>query len=78
MNVHVHEMEVMDASGHTTVRWDPDNADEVAAARATFDEMTKKGYRAFRMRKGKRQGEQIDRFDPSIGRMILAAPLRGG
>jgi len=72
------EMQIMDPTGHTSVTWDPDNRDEVATARATYDEMTAKGYRAFRVDRRGNQSEQIRTFDPRAEEMILVPQLRGG
>lgn len=59
--------------------WDKDNEDEVEAARATFDSLTRKGYLAYKAegRKGER-GEQIRRFDPEAERIILVKANQGG
>lgn len=69
-------MQVMDPTGHTTVKWDPDNPDDVAAAEATFDEMTAKGFNAFRVAPG--PGARLKKFDPSAMEMILVPQLVGG
>jgi hypothetical protein len=75
----VMEMEILDPTGHVTVRWDPDDKAEVATARQTFDEMTKKGYQAFRRgeKKGER-GERLTTFDPKAKRVLLFPQLQGG
>jgi hypothetical protein len=75
----IHQMDVLDRSGHLTVNWDPDNNEEVRAARATFTEMIGKGYSAFLVgdEKGQR-GERIRTFDPSVEEMILVPPVQGG
>lgn len=73
-----HAMEVMDPTGHTSVRWDPDNDDEVKAAEATFDAMKAKGYSAFRVEMAERRGARLDRFDPTAAKMILVPQLVGG
>jgi hypothetical protein len=74
------EMSVMDREkGDLKVIWDKDNRDEVAAAKAQFEDLTKKGFVAYEV-KGKegRKGNQIRQFDPSAERIILAPALRGG
>ena len=67
-----------DAGDHR-VMWDRDNPDEVSAARRTFEDLTGKGYLAYRAT-GKRgeQGEQIRKFDPAAERIILVRPNQGG
>lgn len=73
----LHEMQVMDRSGHLTVKWDSDKADEVAAARKTFTDMTAKGYKAFDCDDGEKGGK-LDAFDPHVEEMILVPPIQGG
>jgi hypothetical protein len=72
-------MHTLDRSGDQRVMWDSDNEDEVAAAENTFDDLTGKGYMAYKA-EGKKgtQGEQIRRFDPDAERIILVAPHAGG
>lgn len=71
-------MKVCDTSGHTTHRWDSDVPAEVAAARATFDAMTGKGYSAFRVDDRGERSTRITAFDPDAEEMILIPQLKGG
>ncbi len=71
-------MQVMDPTGHTEVNWDPQNADEVRSARATFDAMIGQGYSAFRTDNKGRQGTRMSSFDPAAERLILVPQLQGG
>ena len=72
-------MEVMDGSGDTKSIWDPENEAEVAAAEAQYNVLIKKGYRAFAVTgEDGEQGEQMDKFDPKAGRMIMIPALKGG
>jgi hypothetical protein len=80
-----HVMDVMDPSGHTTVTWDPENADSVRDAKREFDRLKREGYQAFRMdvvtENGvvvEQKGAQMDRFDPTAGRVLMVPHLRGG
>lgn len=73
-----HEMRVMDGMGDTKVIWSSENADEVANARKTFDELRAKRFVAFRVNKLGNKGEQISTFDPDAEKMILVPPLVGG
>jgi hypothetical protein len=44
---------ILDTTGDSRIIWDPGNDDEVAAAKNQFDELIKKGFRAFSVnRKG--------------------------
>lgn len=71
----IHTMQVLDVTGHTEVKWNPNIKEEVDVAKATFKAMTKKGYRAF---EAGDNGGQMDDFDPKIGRIILLPQLVGG
>lgn len=73
------ELATLGREGDVKQIWDPANAEETAAARATFDRLTRSGHLAFRVTgdKGKK-GEQIRTFDPAAGRIILAPPMAGG
>jgi hypothetical protein len=68
----------MDGSGDSRIQWDPAKADEVDAAKAQFDSLTKKGYNAYAMRRNGDKGEQVREFDPEAAKIILAPPIRGG
>jgi hypothetical protein len=72
-------MHTLDKSGDVRQMWDKDNDDEVAAARAQFDDLTSKGYLAY-VAEGKdgHQGRQIRKFDPKAERIILVRQLVGG
>lgn len=73
------EMRVMGIEGDVKTIWDPHNADEVAAARKSFDELRKKGYLAFRVDdETAKKGSQITSFDPNAGKLIMAPPMAGG
>lgn len=74
----MHEMEVLDTSGHTRTTWDSDNTTEVAAARAQYETLTKKGYKAFRVKKDGSEGEPMKGFDADAEKMILVPPVEGG
>ena len=73
------ELAIMSTKGDTKVMWNPENADEVAAAKAQFDTLIGKGFSAFKVvgPKGE-QGDQIREFDPKAGKIILVPALQGG
>lgn len=69
----------MDRTGDTKTIWSKDNADEVAAAKAQFDSLRKKGFLAFKVTGARgEKGEQITAFDANLGKIILAPPMQGG
>jgi hypothetical protein len=74
----LHEMAVLDPSGHTRTTWDSSKPDEVAAARHTFNELVAKRYRAFRVKKDGGEGEPMTTFDPNAEAVILVPPVVGG
>lgn len=72
------EMAILDPTGHTKHIWNSESDDEVAAAEAMFDALTKKGYRAFNVKKDGKEGEPMKKFDPEAQSMILTPQMRGG
>jgi hypothetical protein len=73
-----HEMRIMDGSGDTKLICDTNKKVEVDVARDTFNRLTKKGYKAFKVAKKGEPGEAITEFDPGLEKIILAAPISGG
>lgn len=73
----IHEMQILDKTGHSQLKWDPDNREEVESARAMFDAMSGRGFRAFASDNG-RPGRRIDTFDPAVARMVFVPHLAGG
>lgn len=70
---------VMGEVGDTKHIWDKSKPAEVDAAKALYESLTKKGYRAFRcVGKDGSQGEQMTSFDPDAERMIMVPQLQGG
>lgn len=73
------EIATMGVEGDVKTIWDRNNADEVANAKQTFDNLRKKGYLAFRVTgKDGEKGEQMTEFDPTAERMIMVPQMRGG
>ena len=77
-NHDMNEMQVMDPTGHTSLKWSPGNEAEVEAAATVFRKMRKKGYSAFYTGFGGRKGERMDEFDPDAKQFILIPHLVGG
>lgn len=73
------ELVLMGIAGDTKVMWNADNADEVKAAKKTWDDLVgKKRFLGFKVKKSGEPGEQIREFDPSAGKLIIAPPMAGG
>lgn len=73
----LNEMLIMDQTGHTRTTWSPDDEDDIDVARRQFNDLTGKGYSAFRT-KGDDMGKRLTKFDPKAGAMIMVPPLQGG
>lgn len=72
-------IEQMGKNGDTKTIWDRNNADEVAAARTAYDDLTEKGYKAYHVTgEDGEQGDPMGSFDPNCERMILVPPMKGG
>jgi hypothetical protein len=72
------EMQVMDPSGHTSVKWSAVDDEETEVAKATFDAMTARGYRAFHITGEGGKGRRMTSFDPAAEAIILIPHLVGG
>lgn len=65
-------------AGDTKIIWNSDNSDEVDAAKNTFENLLKKKYIAFRVKKDGNSGEKMLSFDSDAEKVILVAPMAGG
>jgi len=68
----------MGTDGDTKLIWDSDNCVETENARKTYDELTKKGFKAFGVKKSGEQGQMINKFDPDMEKIILVPQISGG
>jgi hypothetical protein len=73
-----HQMNILSEEGDTKIEWDPDNKDEVKQAERTFDELIKKGYKAFEMCEEGNQGDEMEKFDKNAERILFVSPMTGG
>lgn len=74
----LNEMLIMDRTGHTKTTWNVDDEDEIETARQMFDDLTAKGYSAFRVKGESDIGKRLKEFDPKAEAMILVPHLVGG
>ena len=73
------EMAIMDKSGDSKLIWDPAVAEEVEAAKNTFEKLRKKkSYVAYSVNEDGEKGEVLHSFDPSIAKMIMAPAMVAG
>lgn len=75
----VGEMRILSDKGDTRVTWNARDTDEVEAARAQFQTLVDRGFRAFAVEAGSGgKGEMITEFNPDTQKVILAPPMAGG
>lgn len=74
----VHTLHRIDATGDTRLTWQSSSGAEVDAARAMFDTLHSKGYRAHAVKPGGEPGEIIHRFDPSAESIVMVPQTVGG
>lgn len=68
----------MDATGDTTLTWNPETGEGVAPAQEQFDHFAQLGYLSYKVDGATGQKEQIRQFDPMADTIIQAVPLQGG
>lgn len=71
-------LHVLDHTGDSRTIWNPENQDEVDAAKEMFNRLKRKGYLAYKVDETGGKGEQIREFDPTAGRIIMSPQLVGG
>lgn len=71
-------MKIMGFEGDTKLMWDSNRPAEVESAKRTFDDLKKKKYKAFKVKKNGEPGEMIDEFDEDAEKIIMAPPIQGG
>lgn len=73
------EMRIMDKdAGDLKVVWDATKQHEVDAAKKQFEELKRKGYVAYAVKKDGEKGKKVDEFDPDEEKMILAPAPKPG
>lgn len=73
----MNEFKVLDPNGHTRTAWDPEDAEQVARARRTYEALMRRGYRAFRIEKGG-AGSTQERFDAREQETLFVPPIHAG
>lgn len=71
-------MRIIDATGDTKLIWDSDNEAEVENARRSFNDLKKKKYNAYSVKKDGEKGSVITEFDPNAEKIIMAPQMAGG
>jgi hypothetical protein len=82
-------MDVLDATGHLSLTWDPADPESVSKAKAEFEQLKAAGFAFFSTagktalrlgRTGELRGElvQTKEFEPEAARTVAVRPMRGG
>lgn len=74
----VHEARALTETGDLKIIWDPDNKEEVKAAKRQFNDFLKKKYVAYAGKRDGSKGKILKSFDPDVQRMILSPGIVGG
>ena len=78
----IHELEVLDTTGHTTRKWDTANKAEMEIVQRIFSDLTTKGYKAFSINQGAgniaAKSEPRKTFDAEAEKMLLVPPIQAG
>lgn len=73
-----HVMHYLNYEGDHRQTWDPENADEVEAARKLFVDLLGKGFLAYTVKSGGEPDKLTRKFDPQYGKIIMRPPMAGG
>ena len=74
----VGKMSIMDATGHTELKWDIEKLDELDAVKKTFDRLVGQGYTAFGSEKSTQAKHAIKEFDPTMEEVVMVPRIVGG
>lgn len=74
----LHFMAELNHEGHTEISWSEDDPDTIEAARIAFDAAKKAGFHMFEKGKGYKPGRRIDKFDPSLERIVMIKNIVAG
>jgi hypothetical protein len=64
--------------GDHKVQWDPKSSDSIATAEGTFNDLVKKKWKAYSVKRTGSKNKPITEFDPALGSIILTPPIAGG
>ncbi len=71
------KLSMMDSSGDKEVTWHPDSPGEVAAAKAIFDAVRRRGYLVYWQPEGAK-GIALGQFDANVESMVAVPPIVAG
>lgn len=73
------EICILCSLGDEKIRWDPDSQDSIDKAEEKFNQMLKKGHKAYRIGgDGKKTGKAIKVFPPYAARILMVPLVVGG
>ena len=72
-----HALIIPDTTGDTKIMWTQGNADEVATAKRSFDDLRAKGFMIYKAAKDGNRGELMREFDPAAELLIAVPPIVG-
>jgi len=70
--------EIMDQTGHTTIKFDAANTVELSEAMERFSDLTSKGYRAATRKVGEHDYTLVKDFDPTVDETLFIPQMKGG
>lgn len=70
---------VLNEGGDSKIEWDPENDEEVKAAKEMFDKVIEiKGMKAYELGKEGVRGKEIKKFNPNAAKIIMVPRIAGG
>lgn len=72
------KLNILDKTGDIKLEWNPEVEEEVEAAKKTFDDYKKMGFKAFRQYDEGKRGEELKNFDQYAEKILFIPPLKGG
>ena len=71
-------LRIFGRSGDEKVSWSLNNQAEIDAAKDSFDAYKRRGFTAFAVTRGNRQGARIEEFDLMLEEILFVPPMAGG
>ena len=72
------ELRILGKEGDSKHIWNPDDEDQTKAAKKLFEDLTGKGFKAWRVDKEGDKAGEMKTFDPKAGKVILTPRIVGG
>ena len=73
-----HCMKILSESGDDRIVWDSDNGLEAKEAKAKFEELMKKGYKAYSVDSRGNKNRRIEEFDVEAEEVLMVPPTAKG